>query len=132
MPDEGASSARIGWRFNLADTEGPWAITPEVWAGLREHLKWFETMTMHELFDKGEEPGKDYALDRGFPNGEAGRRWARLGLDDQDRVSRLRRGGPIRIYGLRVANVFHVLWWDPRHEIWPSRSRWSGGRWILP
>ncbi len=132
VPDQDASSARICWRFNLADTEGSWAITPVSWPEVIGHLRQFESMTVHDLFAAGGDMGKDYSLERGFPQDEANRRWQALGLDDQDRVSRLRHGGLIRIYGLRVGNVFHVLWWDPEHEIWPSRSRWSGGRWILP
>jgi hypothetical protein len=81
-------------------------------------------MTMNELFAKNEEPGKVYDLaDRGFPVKEANDRWQAMRLDDQDHVCRLRHGGAKRIYGLRVDNVFHLIWWDPEHKVWPSKNR---------
>ena len=29
----------------------------------------------------------------------------------------------VQLYGFLVDNVFHMLWWDPEHEIWPSRKK---------
>jgi hypothetical protein len=124
IPGEGDSHERISWRFGLLDRDGPWKVRPEQWAELVEHLRQFESMRMHEVFAQGEEPGKDYDLtDGGFPTRAANQRWQAMNLNDQDRVSRLRHGGPKRVYGLRVGNVFHVIWWDPKHEVWPSSKR---------
>ncbi|WP_157930772.1 hypothetical protein [Glycomyces xiaoerkulensis] len=55
------------------------------------------------------------------PTKEAPKRLARLGLDDQTQIWRLRTNGPGRLYGYRVGCVFHLVFWDPRHEIWPSQ-----------
>jgi hypothetical protein len=32
----------------------------------------------------------------------------------------LRLGGEPRLYGFVDENIFHVVFWDPDHEIWPS------------
>ena len=29
-------------------------------------------------------------------------------------------GGKQRLWGFLRAGVFHVLWWDPEHQIYPS------------
>ncbi|HMH92267.1 MAG TPA: hypothetical protein VK586_14425 [Streptosporangiaceae bacterium] len=39
------------------------------------------------------------------------------------KISVIRFAGEPRLYGFRDRNVFHVVWWDPRHEIWPSRKK---------
>lgn len=28
-----------------------------------------------------------------------------------------------RLYGFLLGHVFHVVWWDPDHEIWPSKLK---------
>jgi hypothetical protein len=77
-------------------------------------------MTVGEAF-RGR-PGKDYAIEE-LPNPQARDRLEAIGLADQTRISRLRLGGTERLYGFLLGNVFHVVWWDPRHEIWPSELR---------
>ncbi|WP_158230828.1 hypothetical protein [Frankia sp. CcI49] len=124
MPGADTSHERICWRFTLVDTGGPWAITADTWPEVIGHLRDVESMTVNEIFSNGEEPGKDYPLNEGFPReSAANKRWSDLELDDQDRVSRIRFGGKLRLYGLRVDNVFHIIWWDREHRVWPSKKR---------
>ena len=51
---------------------------------------------------------------------EALRRLETLGLSDMTSIARLQLTGQQRLYGFLVDAVFHVVWWDPNHEIWPS------------
>jgi len=37
-----------------------------------------------------------------------------------DHLTSLRMGGKQRLWGFLRAGVFHVLWWDPEHQIYPS------------
>jgi hypothetical protein len=37
------------------------------------------------------------------------------------KISRLRFGGKIRLYGFLIGNVFHMLWWDAEHQVWPAK-----------
>ena len=78
-------------------------------------------MTVNEAFNGGH-PGKDYDIE-GIPNTEARQRLHAIGMADQTRISRLRLGGTQRLYGFLHGNVFHIVWWDPGHEIWPSARR---------
>jgi hypothetical protein len=42
---------------------------------------------------------------------------------DRTKIWCLRLQGAPRLYGFLVGHVFHIVWWDPDHEIWPSRLR---------
>lgn len=125
LPGHHTSSDRICWRFAHVDNEGPWGLSrlgPAELGALFACMVKFETMTMMELFCRGEEPGKDYDVAT-LPTKGALDRLEALKLSDMTEISRLRIGGAGRLYGFRIANVFHVLWWDPKHEIWPSKKR---------
>lgn len=109
-------------RFDRVDTDGPWCPSrdPESWKKtLLPAIRNFESMTVHEAFTGGH-PGKDYPSTDGMIKKTAKDRLEHLDLDDQD-ISRLRIGGTGRLYGFRRSAFFHVLWWDPNHEIWPSK-----------
>ncbi|MCX5209781.1 hypothetical protein OG689_10845 [Kitasatospora sp. NBC_00240] len=125
IPGAKNSGQRICWRFQYVDDDSPWGIsklTPPEMAALVSKLVDFESQTMHELFNHGEEPGKHYEPHR-IPNSLARARLTALKLGDMTRVSRLRLGGKPRLYGFLIENVFHVLWWDREHEVWPSPKK---------
>ncbi|MEV5686564.1 hypothetical protein AB0L68_25685 [Streptomyces sp. NPDC052164] len=46
-----------------------------------------------------------------------------IGFGDATRIQRLEFTGTQRLYGFPVGNVFHVLWWDPSHEVYPSKLK---------
>lgn len=85
-------------------------------------LRQFETMTINGLFHQGDEPGKKYELAR-IPCKKALDRLEMLRLADQDCIHRLSIGGKKRLYGFLVGTVFHIVFWDPEHEIWPSQKK---------
>lgn len=95
LPGAGNSQERLCWRFTHLDNDGPWGFTNAdivtVCDVLRK-LASFETMTVAEVFHRGDEPGKDSQIKR--------------------------RSG-----GFLVGNIFHVVWWDPEHEVWPSQKK---------
>jgi hypothetical protein len=112
---------KVRFRFNLVDVDGPWclsAITPDDHKELIRKLGNFESMTVGEIFTGGY-PGKDYEFD-GCPNAEAVRRL--FELHQTSEISRLRVSGAGRLYGIRQRNEFAIVWYDPKHQIWPSAS----------
>lgn len=111
---------RIRWtRF---DYEGPWCIgvSPSVdIVNLMKRLQAMEHLSPLHVF-RGD-PGKDYGDPARLPNREARKRLDHLGLADETNISRLRISGPGRLYGFRRDPEFYAVFWDPKHEIWPSR-----------
>jgi len=125
LPGADDSNLRICWRFTHVDHDGPWGfdkISGQELVWIMNQLKSFESMTIRELFNRGDEPGKHYEIER-IPNPRAASRLDALGLGDMTRISRLRLTGTRRLYGFLEGHIFHVVWWDPEHEIWPSKLR---------
>lgn len=125
LPGAGNSQERLCWRFTHLDNDGPWGFTNAdivtVCDVLRK-LASFETMTVAEVFHRGDEPGKDYDV-AALPNPVARNRLEVAGLADQTKIWRIALGGRPRLYGFLVGNIFHVVWWDPEHEVWPSQKK---------
>jgi hypothetical protein len=111
--------------FSRVDVDGPWCLT-RIQQGhhrdLLRRIQSFESMTVQEAFLRGGEPGKEYPLPQ-IPNKAIQDRLRELELDDRDEISRLRISGAGHLYGFRERERFYVLWWDPGHEIWPSKKR---------
>jgi len=91
-------------------------------AALVRRLARLEDMKTSEVFNGSGYPGKEYDIEA-IPTALARERLDAIGLADMTAISIVRLGGLERVYGFRCGNVFHVVWWDPRHEIWPSRLK---------
>jgi hypothetical protein len=64
-------------------------------------------------------PGKDYDIED-IPIQDARYRLDAIGLADMTKISVFRLSGVLRLYGFRRENVFHVVWWDPPHQMMTS------------
>ncbi|MGW1588316.1 hypothetical protein [Streptomyces sp. NPDC002386] len=76
----------------------------------------FETMTIQELRESN--AYVEYELPSRL-DAEALTRLEEVGLSDLTKLGRFRLTGKSRLYGVMEGNVFHVLWWDPHHQIYP-------------
>jgi hypothetical protein len=125
LPGAGTSDDRICWRFSHIDHDGPWGFEKVGAPKLRwimDRLSHFETMTIDELFHRNGYPGKDYEIEK-IPTSAALVRLEEIGLSDMTKISVLRLQGEPRMYGFRVGHAFHVVFWDPEHQIWPSELK---------
>lgn len=115
----------IAWRFELIYGEpcfGWDTLTADDQNLLHKSLAKFEGMTIGELFNNSGHPGKTYGSPHAIPNLAARRRLLKH-YEDEDAIHRLQCDGKHRIFGFRRGNVFLVLWWDPNHDIWPSKKK---------
>lgn len=46
-----------------------------------------------------------------------------LEFADGDRLACLRFSSTQRLWGVRDADRFRILWWDPEHRVYPSRKK---------
>lgn len=112
-------------QFGRFDVDSQWClstIAPDELRTLLNRIKSFETMTVTEAFNQHDEPGKDYSI-ADLPLNAALERLVELEYDDEDQISRLRVTGSGRLYGFRRNERFYALWWDPKHEIYPSKKK---------
>lgn len=125
LPAHQTSDDRICWRFKHVDDDGPWGLAKldaTELAALLMGLRSFESMTINELFRCGGELGKCYDV-ASIPNPNARERLEAMRLGYMEEIYRLRLGNKPRLYGFLVRNAFHIVWWDPEHEIWPASKR---------
>lgn len=112
-------------RFNRVDTTGEWCLSRidrDDHRAMLTRLRSIESMSVNEVFHGGDEPGKHYDVGE-CPNVAMLGRLLELECDDETRISRIRFGGKARLFGFLRGNTFYALWWDPKHEIWPSLKR---------
>ncbi len=115
---------RLVWRFNEIDKGGDWPpamISAKELADLLHKMADFESMRIGEIFKPGSEHGKTYPVER-LPAATR-KRLEELERDDETEIARLRCGGAPRLYGFLREHVFHVIWWDPTHAVYPSKKK---------
>lgn len=110
------------WAFRIVDLGGPWCWTkidgPTLGAVL-ERLKQLESMTWAEI-EGG--TGSHY-VDQGELSKEARDRLVKIEQDDTESLFSLRVSGKERIIGIRDGSVLRILWWDPEHQVYPSKKK---------
>lgn len=124
LPGAQNSSERICWRFEHVDHEGRWGfcdMDPVIWPEVLRKMAACESMTVSELRNSSRF-FKEYDLPGGLCK-EACDRLTAMKRDDQTKIQRLEFKGLQRLYGFLEGNVFHVVWWDPLHEVYPSKLR---------
>lgn len=125
LPNVDTSGQRLCWRFGHVDHDGPWgfdSVEPGTLCWILTCLRKFESMTLNEVFHNGGYPGKDYNVPD-LPNKLARDRLEDLKLSDMTKIHCLRLQGQPRLYGFLHENIFHVIWWDPEHEVWESKLK---------
>lgn len=120
LPGSNNSGDRLCWRFTHVDHEGRWGFDRIESAVLCEVLKKLadcESMTVSEL-RATRRLFKEYDLPSGLCK-DALDRLTVMRRDDMTKIQRLEFTGLQRLYGFLEGNVFHVVWWDPMHEVFP-------------
>lgn len=124
LPGASSSGERLCWRFTHVDHEGPWgfdSMDPAVLCEVLRKLADCESMTVAELRNT-RRLFKEYDLPGGLRK-EALERLTAMRRDDMTKIQRLEFTGLQRLYGFLDGNVFHVVWWDPLHQVYESKLR---------
>lgn len=124
LPGSDNSGDRLCWRFAHVDHDSQWgfdSMEPAVLCEVLRKLADCESMTVSEL--RGTRRlFKEYDLPGGLCK-DALARLTAMRRDDMTKIQRLEFTGLQRLYGFMEGNVFHVVWWDPEHQVYPSRLR---------
>ena len=83
----------------------------------------FEKATVGEIISPSYQAFTCYPDFTQCPNQTTQDRLAKYYEREGDALARFRLGGTERLYGFLVGNEFHILWWDPNHEVWPSTRK---------
>lgn len=90
---------------------------------LLKKLKEYERVTVGQLIAPSFSNFTVYYDFSKCPNSKAVNRLESRYPNFGDSIARFRLTGAKRLYGFLEGNQFHIVWWDPKHEIWPSRKK---------
>jgi hypothetical protein len=109
------------WGLSFVDLDGPWGWSKIAVTHLKHVLEFMHNL---ESCRPGEVFGpKHKHIPLGNLCAKAQKRLAKLELDDLDGLWELRVRGLERIWGIRRDHVFYPVWWDPLHEVCPSKKK---------
>jgi hypothetical protein len=116
----------LSWRFGLADRDGPFS-----WESITDVELARVIRVLHEM-DKlrwdaatGDGTGQIKRIPVRNLSPIAQVRLRAIRRDDEDELYEIRFGNKPRLWGIRgkSTSVFHILWWDPEHQVCPSKLR---------
>jgi hypothetical protein len=113
----------VQWSFAIYDPDIQWGTDDganEPFRNIARRLKQYESMSWSEI-ERNRRRDHWVALDQ--LSKRARDRLMEIRQDDIDALWRFRFSGEQRLWGIRVGNVFRILWWDPEHEVCPSHLR---------
>ena len=106
------------WQISWIDLAGEWGWTnidkQYFFNTIVPRIKNLETMCWKDILSRDNHEIPVAKIDR-----KAQKRLEELELDDYDLLVSLRFGSRERMWGIRVQNTLKILWWDPRHEVYP-------------
>ena len=109
------------WSFKHFDGDGPfgWYLCQETVLWLLDILKDRQGINWNHLT----QGNKSHNIPVVDLEKNAQQRLAQLQLDDYEELFSMRITGKQRIFGIRDRNIFHVLWWDPNHQVCLSHKK---------
>lgn len=123
-PEDAGSSSYgkcLRFRFDRVDTESQWCLSNIDKPDLLQLIRFMadmETMKVSEVVP-GRAKREDVA--EASKNAEAQARARQQFPDDHEAIHRMHVTGAKVLWGLLYGNEFSIIWWDPSHEIWPTR-----------
>jgi hypothetical protein len=103
------------------DMDGPWScvkVSPDQYYRILERLKELERLTWKEIVTNPGHSHNHHYMDQSVICGEAKGRLEALQID-VERVFSIRITSKERLWGIREAACFRILWWDPDHSVYP-------------
>lgn len=88
---------------------------------IRIKLANFESMTWREILLDSKKQNHTVSVNQISKNAQS--HLIQIGLDDLEELTSLRLSGTERVWGFIIQGVMNLLWWDPDHQVYPSKKR---------
>lgn len=115
---------KASWSISNLDMAGEFGwhtVDLKTFLYIQNKLSNFETMTWREIFIGAKKQNHSCSKD-GFSLA-AKKRLKELELDDYEELHSLRLEGKKRVWGIFEDGYFRILWWDPDHQVYPSKKK---------
>lgn len=115
------------WRFHRYDQDHPkWCLSQKDFYGyIISKLISFERMTWHDI--EAASGGRKQGTNHHFIPVSDMTKEAQQRLQDikvfYDELFSLRLSNIERLYGILENGIFHIIWYDPQHEICPAHKK---------
>ena len=109
------------WRVSRLEVVEPYgfqAITSDGLRSLHAGLASREVNTWEQLLVQNQK--HNHAIEVGKLCAKARKRLKELNIDEESLMS-MRLGSTRRLWGIRDGQVFHLLFWDPKHLIYKTK-----------
>ncbi len=107
-------------RIQLVEPYGWNEIPSEQIQYVREKLAHFEKKTWNEIFVVDKK--YNHAISVGDLRCKIAKGWMQRNMPDQDSLWTLRFSGAERVWGVYSGGVYQIVFWDPKHRIYPSEK----------
>lgn len=115
------------WMFDKIDRNGKFAFDLKrkdfEYCEFLDKMIAYTTMTWSRLRKQTHDDGKSkhHYLEAGKLSKDAQKRLEAMHLEENsDQIFSMALRNKLRIVGLRDRDKFHILWYDPQHEVYPS------------
>ena len=107
----------IGWNFDRMDDSGKFACSLKALDPYTSQLVKLEGLKIRDLLNRNRH-NHPISLDK--LSRTAQERIRILDIDEET-LFQPDLKTPVRLWGVLEQNIFHILWLDPTHEVYPSR-----------
>ncbi len=109
------------WQVSTLDIDGPWGWQNIDKTYFFKHIlpkiQNFESMMWKEIL------GRDsHEVNVEQVSKAAQKRLTEIRLDDFERLVSLRFSAKERLWGVKINNILKIIWWDPKHEVYPTQK----------
>lgn len=115
---------RPSWRISKLEMVEPYGwhtLDIKKLSYIQEKLAHFESMTWDEILIRGKKFNHSIATNK--LSSDAQRRLRETKQDDIDDLVSLHLTGTERVWGILDQGILTLLWWDPAHNVYPSKPR---------
>lgn len=130
MTNKSTDNEHPVWSFDNIDRDGKFAFDVErsdfQHKEVIRKIIDYSSMTWSEIKRQTHDDGKSkhHFIVRDKLSKEANDRFSNKRLEeDSDSIFSFALQNKLRIVGIRRGKVFHVLWYDPNHEVCPSKKK---------
>lgn len=121
-PDLDGFTAPIGWNFSMMDQspQCPWQCTFKLLSKFRDRLLAFEGKSFQEI---EKESDSSHAWTDTSKLNKKFQELLEQKKIDSEALWQLELGGKERLFGVRVLNIFKVIWLDKDHSVYPVKKK---------
>lgn len=128
--EEGYLEQFVQWSVRAVDLEFEqldcrWDLSPGELNELLQFLEDLSKKTWTEVLAETDGKGrrKHHTHNPADLHPTAKSRLREIGMAGEEKIFRFRVKGTLRLWGFRIGPVFRILWYDPKHQVYPVEKR---------